>query len=573
MPTLLMRIDRLCFMLSSVLGPTTRLIGLGAAVLFGAALHAQSAVQLDLDTTGAVIRNAIVTNDGGRLVLMRSNNGGVALLKIQADGTPLWCERYGTEPYIDPSTDICAAHDDGSYIAQAIYAFNTGEPFTDSTRIGLRLARMSSSGTVLWERVLHASVLNMLMISPFLATVQCGTDPMGVWVFLAQDYGASGVQLFLARFQQDGTLAWTRQIGRAMGAYVFWPDGIDTSDRPTVTTDNAGAFYVVAREGPQSSSNIGVIRIDENGELSWHRTFRYMGGAVYGNVSDATINENGDLVALAYMQSSSDFTYTVSVTPSGELIAGHLYLNPTNEYAAVRRIAVADDGSYILKTKQSVSRVDANTGDLLAAVKWYELQNGPTLFSPTPAFFALENDHVVLFGATLWTDTLFLVGGAVPTIWTVAPEVPDGCLLETNTLPHYAIPDSIIEVINDTTWVSVEVVHEVRDTITPVLTLPTIGAHGSCSALVGINELSVPQHLCSIRNNCVLRGTALVLDAMADVRIDLLAEDGRLIHHDRHVPSGTSYFLSTADLEQAVYIIRVRSARGDGQQVWRFVVQ
>jgi hypothetical protein len=251
-------------------------------------------------------------------VLTSSGYLDIFIARYNPDGTLAWAKRaggvggdwgYGITTLSDNSTVVTGFFQDSA-------TFGPGEPNqTDLTSAGtsdIFIARYNLDGTLAWaKRAGGASGHNDEGLG--ITTLSDNSTVVTGWFFGSATFGpgepnqtvltsVGGWDIFIARYNPDGTLAWAKRAGAAPGSDRGY--GIMTlSDNSTVVT---GRFQGSATFGPGEpnqtvltsggpyDSDIFIARYNPDGTLAWAK--RAGGASSDYSYGITTLSDNSTVV-------------------------------------------------------------------------------------------------------------------------------------------------------------------------------------------------------------------------------------------------------------------------------------
>jgi len=219
------------------------------------------------------------TTDGGFIVGAHSGSFGagshdVYLIKCDVNGEIVWTKVYGGSS-ADGAYSIEQTKDGGYIVAAHVNSFGAGLH-------DVYLIKTDAQGDTLWTKTYGGSGEDRLR------AVQQTTDGGYILVAETLSFGAGSADVYLVKTDSSGSLMWTKTYGGSSSDYGY-----------SVRQTKDGG-YIIA--GYTSSFGAGMadvylIRTDNNGDISWAKTF---GGI------------------------SSDFGYSVrQTTDEGYIVAGY----------------------------------------------------------------------------------------------------------------------------------------------------------------------------------------------------------------------------------------------------------
>ncbi len=303
---------------------------------------------------GSVCADALLAEDGGYLVVGTTamefepeQRGDVYLIRTDASGEVLWEKTYGGEGYEWGQT-ISQADDDELLISAVTASFGAGG--TDAYLIGA-----DQNGNELWSRTFGGPLDEMVSIWP----MPDGGYLLGGNVVdphnIVADPGAAGYggfagrsSIYIAKIDSEGDELWSRTYGDELN--VMATSGVQTPD---------GGFLILATimYYPDGDDDIFLLRVDENGDEVWSRTWEE--GTLSSNdlieTSDGNYLMNGSYSpADDPVNSQADFLF-IKVDPEGNELWTSIIGDPELvDYGYA--ITQAPDGGYVAAGEQTKDR-------------------------------------------------------------------------------------------------------------------------------------------------------------------------------------------------------------------------
>jgi uncharacterized delta-60 repeat protein len=257
--------------------------------------------------------------------LISAGGDDIFVARYNPDGTLAWAKRAGGSGH-DYGYGITTLSDNATVVTGTFYntaTFGPGESnqkvLTSAGDHDVFIARYNPDGTLAWAKraggsghepgfgITTLSENSTVVTGPFWGSVTFGPGEVNQTLLTS----AGEKDIFIARYNSDGTLAWAKSAEGAWGVDVGW--GITTlSDNSAVVT---GYFYGSDTFGPgevnqtvlTSTGNydIFVARYDQNGTLTWAKS---AGGASSYDIGwgVTTLSDNSTIV-IGYFDVSATF--------------------------------------------------------------------------------------------------------------------------------------------------------------------------------------------------------------------------------------------------------------------------
>jgi len=249
----------------------------------------------------------------------------IFVAKYSPDGSLAWVTRAGSFPDEDIPRGITTLSDDSTVITgyfRATAYFGTGESnqttLTTAGGTDIFIARYNTNGTLAWAKraggsssddshgVAALSDNSMVLAGYFQGTATFGPGEANQTILTSS---GAPYDIFIAKYNQNGTLAWAKQAGGTSAEYCM---GITSlSDNSFVIT---GYFSGSTVFGPGEANettlnspgnyNIFVARYNPNGTLAWAK----QAGGTFDDVSEAIASlSDNTTVATGYIVGSATF--------------------------------------------------------------------------------------------------------------------------------------------------------------------------------------------------------------------------------------------------------------------------
>lgn len=222
---------------------------------------------LDSTADGGVLVTGIAYSADGN-VTGAHGNGDLWVVRLGADGTPLWNRAFGGNES-DYGLSVKSTADGGSIIIGTTGS-NNGDISGYHGNGDLWILRLSPTGALLWQKVYGGNMTDEggdVLQTPDGGFVLAGYT-------MSDDGDASGHHgggdLWMIRLDQSGSIVWQKAFGgsrRDSGSSV-----IRTSDGGYAMTGNTYSIdgNVTMNHG---SSDLWVIKTDDKGTLLWQKAY------------------------------------------------------------------------------------------------------------------------------------------------------------------------------------------------------------------------------------------------------------------------------------------------------------
>ena len=289
------------------------------------------------------------TTDGGYIVAGYTDSFGagssdIYVLKLDESGNATWTKTFGGSTY-DYVGSIQQTTDGGYIVAGWTASSGAGD-------FDAYILKLDESGNTTWTKTFGGSTYD------YAYSIQQTTDGGYIVAGTTLSFGAGNADGYVLKLDENGNLLWDKTFGGSDYDYVY---------SIQQTTDGG---YIVA--GSTSSFGVGyvnvyVLKLDENGNLLWDKTFGRSGSngeahsikqvADGGYIVAGTLNyhayvlkldENGNLLwEKTFGGSNYDHAYSIQQTTDG----GYIVAGSTSSFGS------GDFDAYVLKLDEN-----GNTG-------------------------------------------------------------------------------------------------------------------------------------------------------------------------------------------------------------------
>ncbi len=215
------------------------------------------------------------------------------IAKYSESGTLIWTRQVGESGGFTLAEGVSNDLNGNTYITGFTTVGISGE-----SQIGNNdyfIAKYSESGTLIWTR--QVGVSNGNIYSQGISTDSNGNS----YITGVTDMGISGqtkignYDYFIAKYSESGTLIWTRQVG-ANNGYTFGAGiSTDSNGNPYITgSTNVG----ISGQMQNGDYDYFIAKYDANGSLNWTRQVGSGNGNTYG--AGISTDSNGNAYITGY---------------------------------------------------------------------------------------------------------------------------------------------------------------------------------------------------------------------------------------------------------------------------------
>jgi len=292
-------------------------------------------------------------------VLTSAGDRDIFIARYNPDGTLAWAKRAGGLSD-DFGSGITTLSDNSTVVTgyfRESATFGSGEPnqkvLWSAGGTDVFITRYSPDGTLSWAKRAGGSSFDYgngitvlsdnstVVTGEFTDSATFGPDEPNEKVLWSAGYN----DIFIARYNPDGTLAWAKHAGGSSSDYSH---GITTlSDNSTVVT---GCFYESATFGPDEpneevlwsagSNDIFIARYNPNGTLTWAKS---AGGTSFGDVGQGitTLSDNSTVVTGTFRGSATFSTPPLTSAGGSDIFIAQY--NPDGTLAWAKRAGGTSD--------------------------------------------------------------------------------------------------------------------------------------------------------------------------------------------------------------------------------------
>jgi len=260
-----------------------------------------------------------------------------------------WAKAYGGTS-TDKAWGVAVADNGDIVVAGSTNSFGAGND--------VWVLRLDAFGNVVWQKAYGGSGGD---IARGITTTSSGDI---IVVGKTMSFGDWIADAWVLRLDADGNVKWQRAFG-----------GVGAGDEAIAVAESDGDIIVVGHTYSfgAGSSDVLVVKLDENGNILWQRAY---GGSGFDEAWGVAVADNGDIIVVGYSESFGSGIYDVWVLRldgSGNIIWQKAYGEAGADFA--HDVAVADNGDIVVVGQTSgsllVLRLDGQGN-----VKWQKAYSG-----------------------------------------------------------------------------------------------------------------------------------------------------------------------------------------------------
>ncbi len=246
--------------------------------------------------------------------------------KVKADTSfNYWVKTYGGSGD-DRITDIKVLPDGSMIMVGSTTSFGAGDR-------DVWVLRLDKNGNVKWQKTYGGSKRD------WASAVALAPNGDVIVAGVTDSFGAGGDDVWVLRLDANGNVKWQKTYGGSK-----WDEANAVALAPN------GDIIVAGHTGSFGASwyDVWVLRLDENGNVKWQKTY---GGSDWDKANAVAVAKNGDIIVAGqtgssysniwvlrldengnvkwqktYGRSSGDVANSVAITPNGDIIvAGETY--------------------------------------------------------------------------------------------------------------------------------------------------------------------------------------------------------------------------------------------------------
>ncbi len=252
-----------------------------------------------------------------------AGDGDVWVLRLDADGNVKWQKTYGGK-YRDEANAVALAPNGDIIVAG----------WTDSFRAGYADAwvlRLDSEGNVKWQKAYGGSYYDGAYA---VALAPNGDIIVAGWTL---SFGAGGSNVWVLRLDENGNIRWQKTYG-----------GSGDDEAYAVAVANNGDIIVAGYYGANwggSGGDVWVLRLDERGNIKWQKTY---GGGSDDEATAVALAPNGDVIVAGYTYSFGAYgdAWVLRLDENGNVKWQKTYGGSSTDVALA--VALASNGDIIV---------------------------------------------------------------------------------------------------------------------------------------------------------------------------------------------------------------------------------
>lgn len=514
-------------------------------------LSAQDGFQVLLDTLSDVDRAAVLS-DGSIAIAMFGDDKNVIWI-ADSDGFPQSSFSVPS-PVVTQAFEIIANPSGGMYLASVtdVNAWSINEFDVDTFTTTLHVMAVSTDGTVGFSRDISLTTYSSSDVWWGGERINLAADDLGLYISMSDGLSFAQENWYI-KMSPAGELLWcTAQTG---GSFV------PGENEFAISPSGNGGLYFSLTNISGATDNTAMGKLDAQGGLDWVARFAYLNNVITLEMNDVITTSTGrPMAAGSLIGPGFGYGYLLSPTADGTGVSGHLYDLPAGTDRAFRSIHELPNGD-LFATTWGVWDTEENLGILHLGTDMEVVNARRTEVVPSgqndnwhlPEIIGAIGDRAVLPGSLRSVDQIFGYIQHHPSIWKLDLDAMNACMVSETTIPHYAIPDSLLSVQQLTNITFTPYAAEVEDgplSITPESPVPISDL---CAALVSVPESAINDPFLSTYPSPATMDGTLTVQCDGAIRLSLISAAGSLV---RSIPmsfgTGTVTF-ACSDLLPGLY--------------------
>ena len=257
-----------------------------------------------------------ITSDGGYIIVGNADNYDIGLqidvylIKTNENGNILWSKTYG-DSLLDYGYAVQQTFDGGYIVAGWTISFGAGGR-------DVYLIKTNSVGDTLWTKTYGGNANDVCY------NIQQTTDSGYIFVGATDNFGAGNSDVYLIKTNSNGDTLWTRTYGGSDYEEAY--DVQQTTDGGYIIVGQTNSFVSFDSCGFATCSDVYLIKIDENGDTLWTKT--YGGGYNDEAYSVQQTNDGGYIISGLSASFGTAFNgdyYLIKTDSSGNLLWSKIY--------------------------------------------------------------------------------------------------------------------------------------------------------------------------------------------------------------------------------------------------------
>jgi hypothetical protein len=528
-------------------------------LLLAAPLLGRAQPQLAFDTTS--------TQDPIVYTGTVASNGDRVLAVRGSTGTVLWrAMADGTPVWARQigtgAPQLTADEAGGAVLLQYAYTeqFDADQSgFDDTLRIHYVLTKVAQDGDVSWAKKVSID-LRYIISWPSVNTLRLIRGQNSIFVVLRAPNALNALSIL--KIDDQGQLLWSRSYSSNA-----LPDSWEVE---CVTGNVNGGLYLSFANSPSSWTYMAQVLAD--GSLGWVKQVSYTNAPVYFNTSyDLVSFPDGSVEMLGRMNiPDHDYWSTVHLSPQGVVTDAHFYAHPTVGWATLSAMKRMDDGRLLI-AMDSVVMALAGNGDVEAAVTMTSHVDGDQRNRFIPFAMSATPEGAVLTGVLDYVHVDLGYTHHRPAIRTIDPNAP-GCYVMPVEVNHVPVPTELYEVEDFAGLQEVAVYNTLADTVMTSQTLDPITTTDLCTVMIALGVETIgPRVHQDLQSNVVQQGMPIAFITDEARRVSVIDAAGRSLVRDRLLPVGAAS-LPTLGWHTGIYLLRVTDAKGTAVRTHRVLV-
>ena len=536
------------------------------AALLTLPAKAQNNYQLLFDTltddppTSLIRAGAAAAN--GDMILCISSQGQLRLMRLTSAGTVAWDRSYPGAVLANTAPGLLERGD--GHIVHATARVDCGCVVldgNDTAIVNTGITAIGPDGSVDWHTRVTAYVpIDGMSPPPEVWGQSTAMDQDGAVYHLVRYHEPLGFlsRAIVSKVWADGQLAWTQWFSS-----VVW--NTPGSSFPwAITPDGDGGCYITLEE-TVPYGQVNVLHLGSAAEVVWFKAISYLNtGGFNAGTAALTASDDGVLIGTALMAGTTSYHVLLHMASDGSSCEGDIY-RPFVWSGEPPLLAAGPGGTLLFQAGGGIHFVLDEDGEVQGnGVSLIPVISGDQQHRFDEVMVDWDGTTVRGAGSLFSTDQVFGYVTVHPGMWAFGLDTTSGCALQATAIEHYEIPEQILEI----TDLPVDTFpHMVSVASVPLQPVDHAGwnTFAACDLLNLIPE-GVDDHgtraALTVGNNPSFDGSPVVVSAAVAHRVDLYDARGVKVIAGVRGQAGGRTIVETGGLAGGSYLLVATDANG-----------
>ncbi|WP_010476899.1 pentapeptide repeat-containing protein [Thermococcus zilligii] len=276
-------------------------------------------------TYGVGVANAVALAENGDIIVAGERGGDAFVARLDREGNAKWFKTYGGLEW-DEARAVAVAPNGDIIVAGYTYSFGAGSA-------DVWVLRLDEDGNIKWQKTYGGSKedgVRAVALTPNGDIIIAG---------YTKSFGTGEKDVWVLRLDANGNVKWQKTYGgmRKDGARAV-------ALAPNGDIIVAGYYGATDKFGPHT--DVWVLRLDENGNIKWQKTY---GRSDHEKARAVALAPNGDIIVAGYTKSfgtGGRAVWVLRLDANGNIKWQKTYGGNENDEA--HAVAVAPNGDIIV---------------------------------------------------------------------------------------------------------------------------------------------------------------------------------------------------------------------------------